>query len=340
MKKSGRLTDDNGKTLTQLGTELDDVTKQLDDQKKELTEYNAVTDDLTGKYMESAQGLESLSENFEKWQESINSGDPKEQAEAFANVGEALGKITNMDPSVFDANFIKDNLDLIGQAANGSSEALAQFRMNASQKILVDAGIAPSVESIPPAIQEMLNEAQAICNNDLIEAGATLDPTNFIAGLNAMLEAGQITTAQLASYFDALEGMGVEAYIEEGPTKNLIEGTASMVGNIGQALGFDGAQIHEQVQQSLAVKLNAVKLRKIGNTGSNFSGSHAGGGSGGSGGGGGGGGGGSEKTYEPKTKDPIEEEIDRYEKVQTALDEVDSRIDKLTIDQDRLMGNN
>ena len=38
--------------------------------------------------------------------------------------------------------------------------------------------------------------------------------------------------------------------------------------------------------------------------------------------------------------DPIEEEIDRYEKVQTALDEVDSQIDKLTVDQDRLIGNN
>ena len=61
-------------------------------------------------------------------------------------------------------------------------------------------------------------------------------------------------------------------------------------------------------------------------------------GSGGSGGGGGGGGGGSGTKYEPKTKDPIEEEIDRYERVNTMLQAVENDFDRIAEEQDRLVG--
>lgn len=64
-----------------------------------------------------------------------------------------------------------------------------------------------------------------------------------------------------------------------------------------------------------------------------------GGGKGGSGGGGGGGGGGgSGSSYEPKTKDPIEEEIDRYEKVNTELEKIGNEYDRINSEWDRLSG--
>lgn len=59
---------------------------------------------------------------------------------------------------------------------------------------------------------------------------------------------------------------------------------------------------------------------------------------GGSGGKGGGGGGGSGKTYEPKKKDPIEEEIDLYEKVNTQLDDVEETLKGIEQETDRLIG--
>ena len=61
-------------------------------------------------------------------------------------------------------------------------------------------------------------------------------------------------------------------------------------------------------------------------------------GSGGGKGGGGGGGGGSGDTYEPKTKDPIEEEIDLYEKVNTQLDDVEETLSGIQQETDRLIG--
>lgn len=60
------------------------------------------------------------------------------------------------------------------------------------------------------------------------------------------------------------------------------------------------------------------------------------GGSGGSGGGGGGGGGGS--SYEPKTKDRNDDELDRYKKVDAQLNKIDKTLDKLNTDKERLVG--
>ena len=62
------------------------------------------------------------------------------------------------------------------------------------------------------------------------------------------------------------------------------------------------------------------------------------GGGGGGGGRGGGGGGGSEKTYEPKKKDLLEEETDRYERVDTLLEAVENDLDKVADEFDRVTG--
>lgn len=58
--------------------------------------------------------------------------------------------------------------------------------------------------------------------------------------------------------------------------------------------------------------------------------------SGGSGGGGGGGGGGS--SYEPKTKDRNDDELDRYKEVDAQLNKIDKTLDKLNTDKERLVG--
>lgn len=73
--------------------------------------------------------------------------------------------------------------------------------------------------------------------------------------------------------------------------------------------------------------------------GGNGGGGRGGGGGGGRGGGGrGGGGGGSEKTYEPKKKDLLEEETDRYERVDTLLEAIENDLDKVADEFDRITG--
>lgn len=58
----------------------------------------------------------------------------------------------------------------------------------------------------------------------------------------------------------------------------------------------------------------------------------------GSGGGGGGGGDGSGSAYDPKQEEYQENELDRYEKVDTALDAIANDLDKIATEQERLTG--
>ena len=69
-------------------------------------------------------------------------------------------------------------------------------------------------------------------------------------------------------------------------------------------------------------------------TGKNGSGGGGGGGSGSPGGSGGGG-----SSYEPKTKDYEDSDLDRYERVNTLLDAIGNDYDKIQKEQDRLVGN-
>lgn len=70
----------------------------------------------------------------------------------------------------------------------------------------------------------------------------------------------------------------------------------------------------------------------------NMKGGGGSGGKGGSGGGGGGGGGGS--SYDPKTKDKLEDEADRYEKVNAQIDKLNNALEQLNTEEARLVGFN
>lgn len=70
----------------------------------------------------------------------------------------------------------------------------------------------------------------------------------------------------------------------------------------------------------------------------NMKGGGGSGGKGGSGGGGGGGGGGS--SYDPKTKDKLEDEADRYEKVNAQIDKLNNTLEQLNTEEARLVGFN
>ena len=63
-------------------------------------------------------------------------------------------------------------------------------------------------------------------------------------------------------------------------------------------------------------------------------------GGGGSGGKGGSGGGGGDSSYDPKTKDKLEDEADRYEKVNAQLDKLNNALEQLNTEEARLVGFN
>ena len=117
----------------------------------------------------------------------------------------------------------------------------------------------------------------------------------------------------------------MDSPFEGGPTTYKKWSETKVVGHDTVTEMMEVAQINTGDSAGTAPKINYV-----GNGGASRS---AGGSKGGSGGGGGKGSGSSSKPkkYNPKEKD-------RYEKVNTAIDKIDSSLQNLTMDQDRLFG--
>lgn len=103
-----------------------------------------------------------------------------------------------------------------------------------------------------------------------------------------------------------------------------------------EAIGYYSKQIAEGWTGFLGANSSNLKWWAPQRAGSGKLVSPSGGsGRGGSGGGGGGGGG---SSYTPKTKDRIDDEADRYERVNTQLEKIGNELDRIADEQDRLTG--
>jgi hypothetical protein len=209
-----------------------------------------------------------------------------------------------------------------------------------------------------------------------IEIGATIDDTDFLTACEEMINAAGMSSEQAeaalaemgidaevvpgtataedemtASDLIVREGPGVNTDITlpaEGSVSSIIAGTIDIPSIITEAnpvktsinkafsafsLKTTGAKSKKSSGGGLTIK-NAKKGASGASKYKNAS--YGGGGKGSSKSGGGSKGGG--KSYTPKTKDYKAKEKDRYEKVNTALSEIDSSLANITKEQDRLTG--
>lgn len=196
----------------------------------------------------------------------------------------------------------------------------------------------------------MLAEFQAEIPN--LEIGTSLDDTPFVKTLNKMLEDGDISAKDISAILSNInmdysidyKTMDVPQIIYE--TKSQIRKNIANADSIGDMVSAtaEGIQTMSQVESEIEYGKAAVPY---------ITGTSSGGGGGGSGrtptrfsspkrsssgkkSGGSKGGKGS--SYKPKSKDPIKEQIDRYEKVNTQLEDVENTISRINKEQDRLKG--
>ena len=318
---------------------------QIDKANEQIDENNAVLDDARSRAIESAKGIEELCEVFADNAEIIRNTESNtlQYTDAVNNLLPGLEHLLNIDMSDWDqaiANeFIAQNLNDIEAAINGDVIALQNLRGEASKQILINAGIDPETE--PELYNEMIGIID-YANQKLpdLQAGASIDDTVFLAQLQNMVNNALAAGVSVDKIMEGLNGLGVEAEVTYKPTKLYFPQVAKGADTLGEAFDMISSVAH--TVNTPTITLSNVK--KISSTNpSDYAGYRptSSGGSGGSSGGkkgGGGGGSGSGKTYEPKTKDPVENELDRYERVDTELDAISNDLEKIADEQDRLLG--
>lgn len=325
--------------------EYKEAAKQADKAADTLEAYNDTQEDLVDMSIQSQKGMEALSESIEDNAKILREGDTDslEYAEAMDDTRQAVADLVNVSKDDISPQFVTDNLDLIEQAAYGDVDAIQQLRAAAANEILLEIN---KTGNLTPENLAYLQQKALELSAMTIEPYATLDDSQFINALNNMLASGQITADQVQTY---LNSIGYDPVITEepGPEQPImtIKGSSIDFDILGQRLG--GITIPDMTIMGQASMPKIESIQSIG--GGNYTPvsstargnrpkSSGGGGGGKKGGGGGGGGGGSGKTYEPKTKDPVEDELDRYERVNAELDTLANRLEKVSDEQERLVG--
>lgn len=290
-------------------------------------------------------------EELEDYNDALASGD-----ESSEDYQRALQKVANSlsDVSGFEVStdWVQDNQEAINDWLNGVEGAGAKlsallnidYASTGIKQALTQAGV--DYDALRSAIQ-----SNSITFN--MDGYADFSQVNAALGiLSSYTHATSEELDLLAAYLQAMGGAslvlekdGQVMNIEAPPAVPDMEGMDTDAANAAMSnytaqLNAWRQEVANALDQGWAFK--GIDLpdstRSLPTSSPSGGGKSGGGGGGGGGGKGGGGGGGSGKSYEPKEKDRVEDEIDRYERVNAELDTLANRYDAVADEQDRLVG--
>lgn len=340
---------ESGDTSEEAAKQIEELTRQYDDLDDEAKDTAAANVRLN-------KGVENLRDSWEDLGAVLKDDASKgtsDYYEALDELDSIMSDILNIDTGVLSNDFY-DNADAIeamGRAAEGDMSAIDDLRSIASEDIITHMEIQPMGEENTEALRaDLLAKAQSLqayLDSMPLEerVKANLDDSDFVMKLNEMLANSQITAEQASNILSSMGMSGTLDYVEGKGRVPVTTYTLTTSGPIDETTGLPSSI---KLTPETTYKEQDMEIPVF--TGTHYTGpgvTSVGGGSsgrvgGGSGGGGGkkggGGGGGSGKTYEPKEKDKIEDELDRYERVNAELDTLSNRLEKVADEQERLAG--
>lgn len=337
------------KEVVEGAEDADEAVSQL---KEDYNDLAKEAKDVTAANLRMNKGVDSLIDCWEEAGAVLKDDAAKGTADwykAVEQVDEAMSDILNIDVGTLSNGFYgnPDAIAAMEQAAQGDMAALDELRDLATKDIIQNMDIQVSNkengQGIEEARAELLSLQQALqdeLDNTPLEARADVNVSEYTDKLNQMIQDGQITAEQASQ---ALSSMGISGDITyaEGTANVPIMEYTNHGGSIEDLLNKEGGSIQfsSRVVGYEPMTVQVPQFKGTHYTGAGITGGVGRGGTKKGGGGGGKGGGGGGKSYKPKeNKDAIENKVDRYEKVNTALAAIGADYEKINSEQERLTG--
>ena len=346
--------------IKESGDESEEAAKRIEDLTSEYNNLGDEAKDTAAANIRLNKGVEDLQDNWEDLADVLTDDAAKGTAdyyEALDEIDGIMSDILNIDAGTLSDDFYSnaDAIEAMGRAAAGDMDAIDDLRQLASQDIIQHLEIqGPDEAGIQMIRNQLSAEAMNLQSylNSLpmdMQIRANLDDTQFIQHLNSLLQTSSITAEQASNILSSMGISGTIDYVEGTMLTPVVE-YHTTYGAIDERTGLPNTMTVSSENVGYTISTTQVPVFK----GTHYTGPgvssvgpvSGGGGSGGGGGGGGGGkkpksgggGGGSGKSYEPKEKDRVEDEIDRYERVNAELDTLANRYEAVADEQERLAG--
>lgn len=353
-----------------------DIAKESEELSDGLATDADAAADFAKQILRMNKGVESLGENFEDWNSVLqkSSETSVEYMEALQGTQDAVGDLLNIDGSELSGKFIKNNLDLIGKAAEGNGEAIDELRSKLDEEIIAKVTVRADSEEIKNTINELNSEVQELSNNlPDIEVGAILKDEGFLEAANKLVDTANMTADEANAYF---AGMGYEPVYNEQEIPAPMEAPNAITKMT--VMGIDWSESNLTIgDQELPIKMPIIKMetssealepteaeggphlvsfsgektpppikgfRKLASGSSNnYSSKNSGGGSSKKSSGGGGSKGSSPKSSKSKksqktdVKD-LDEAVTRYKNTDNLLESIERKLNKVQSKKDQVWG--
>lgn len=236
-----------------------DIAKESEELSDGLATDADAAADFAKQILRMNKGVESLGENFEDWNSVLqkSSETSVEYMEALQGTQDAVGDLLNIDGSELSGKFIKNNLDLIGKAAEGNGEAIDELRSKLDEEIIAKVTVRADSEEIKNTINELNSEVQELSNNlPDIEVGAILKDEGFLEAANKLVDTANMTADEANAYF---AGMGYEPVYNEQEIPAPMEAPNAITKMT--VMGIDWSESNLTIgDQELPIKMPIIKM--------------------------------------------------------------------------------
>lgn len=189
--------------LENFANHLQDIAEKTEDLNNKLKQNDQAAEIVAKSIMKMNDGFDLLGKNWDDWVSILqNSTDSSEQfANAMQGARQALAQLLDISKEYVTSDFVKQHLDLITEASNGSVEALDKLKTALTSSvvdIIIDEN---SLENLRPEIESLIYEI----NTELpdIQVGTELANDDvFVSKLQDLVNLCGLTTEQINALFD------------------------------------------------------------------------------------------------------------------------------------------
>lgn len=324
--------------------EMQDYIDALMESEEALVETREEAQRLALAHAKMERGIDSLADNWDTWNEAMETGNEREQIAAMGNLRKAMSDIIGVDISQISDDFLTnaDAMKLMEKAAEGDMEALDALSAMFTKKYIAEVDINNNqfqgdLETLQSDLTNMLTQFQM----EDIEIGTSLDTSGYADAMTKMMAAAG---TDIETINNILAGMGFEpevTYIEVPASQysqmvqdSQTQYTDPLTGTTYTAV-LDSNLISEGQDIVRVPVINGSKTTFKGSGSSAASGSAKKGGKGGKGGGGGGGSKPKSTSEARKKKGDV---VDRYKEINDKLEETGRLLKKNNVEADSLWG--
>ena len=251
---------------------------------------------------------------------------------------DSLADVFGVESGDIDSDFVTENLDLIGKAAQGSEEALVELQKKLSEDLIMDIAVDNTLgDQAKAQVMGLHNDIQNMLSGFKI---GDINDTDFAAACENIIKSANMTAEQAQAYFNSM-GMSVKFKTKTETVKTKkpkVETTRNITDwdefnnptkweESSRVTGYD--TVDEEIEvPAFSTNGDEPVIESITYSGSpkNLNNQTAKKNSGG----------GSKK--EPKKEDKIDDEKDRYHDINIELKQIENELKKVQDEQDNLVG--